>query len=114
MIKNSIVLVPFPFDDFSASKVRPAICLTSEIGNFGHIIIAFISSKIPDELIESDFVIELNSPLCKGTGLIQDSVIRLHKMVTIPKSLIKRKLGVIDKTVEVEIRKKIRQLFDCN
>ena len=70
MIKNSIVLVPFPFDDFSASKVRPAICLTSEIGNFGHIIIAFISSKIPDELIESDFVIELNSPLCKGTGLI--------------------------------------------
>ena len=114
MIKNSIVLVPFPFDDFSASKVRPAICLTSEIGNFGHIIIAFISSKIPDELIESDFVIGLNSPLCKGTGLIHDSVIRLHKMVTIPKSLIKRKLGVIDKTVEVEIRNKIRQLFDCN
>ena len=107
MIKNSIVLIPFPFDDFSTSKVRPALCLTSEIGNFDHIIIAFISSKIPDDLIESDFVIERNSPLCEGTGLTRDSVIRLHKIVTIPKSLIKRKLGVIDTSVEIEIRKKI-------
>lgn len=111
MIKNSIVLVPFPFDGFSNTKVGPALCLTSEIGKFDHIIIAFISSKIPDEPIESD---ELNSPLSKGTGLIRDSVISLHKMVTIPKSLIKRKLGMIDKTVRVEIRKKMRQLFDSD
>ncbi len=27
MIKHSIVLVPFPFDDFSSTKVRPAIGL---------------------------------------------------------------------------------------
>ena len=37
MIKHSIVLVPFPFDDFSTSKVRPALCLTTEIGQFNHI-----------------------------------------------------------------------------
>jgi len=43
MIKNSIVLVPFPFDDFSASKVRPALCLTSEIGQYDHVIIAILS-----------------------------------------------------------------------
>jgi mRNA interferase MazF len=46
MIKNSIVLVPFPFDDFSSSKVRPVICLTPEIGKFKHIIVAFISSNV--------------------------------------------------------------------
>jgi len=57
MIKNSIVLIPFPFDDFSYSKVRPAICLTSEIGEFNHVIIAFITSKIPVDLINSDLVI---------------------------------------------------------
>lgn len=50
MIKSSIVLVPFPFDDFSVSKVRPALCLTSEIGKYNHVIIAFISSKISDDL----------------------------------------------------------------
>lgn len=86
MIKNSIVLVPFPFDDFSDSKVRPAICLTSEIGSYNHVIIAFISSKIPQELIESDLIIPKQSINSIGTGLVVDSVIRLHKIVSIQKN----------------------------
>lgn len=112
MLKNSIVLVPFPFDDFSNSKVRPALCLTSEISKYGHVIIAFISSKIPDDLTDSDLVIKRNSDDWKGTGLTVDSVIRLHKMVTIQKSLIKRKLGRINRDTEKTIAKNIRQLFE--
>jgi mRNA interferase MazF len=112
MIKNSIVLVPFPFDDFSFSKVRPALCLTSEIGKHDHIIIAFISSKLPDDLIESDLIIRNQSRDSVGTGLTVDSVIRLHKILTIPKSLIKRKLGTINNTIQAEIEMKIKQLFN--
>ncbi|NOY51908.1 MAG: type II toxin-antitoxin system PemK/MazF family toxin [Chlorobi bacterium] len=111
MIKNSIVLVPFPFDDLSFSKIRPALCLTSEIGKYKHVIIAFISSKVPEELIESDFLIAKNTDSWTGTGLTVDSVIRLHKMVTIPKTLIKRKLGMINKNVEKTVAMKINQLF---
>jgi mRNA interferase MazF len=85
MTKNSIVLVPFPFDDFSASKVRPALCLTNEIGIYNHVIIAFISSIIPEDLIESDIILKKQSDNAIGTGLTIDSVIRLHKIVTIPK-----------------------------
>ena len=112
MIKNSIVLVPFPFDDLSASKVRPALCLTNTIGYHKHVIIAFISSRIPDDLLESDFVILKNSKNAKGTGLALDSVIRVHKMVTIPVSLIKRKLGEISEPVNLEISILIRLLFE--
>jgi mRNA interferase MazF len=112
MIKNSIVLVPFPFDDFSALKVRPALCLTNEIGNFDHVIVAFISSKIPEDLIGSDIFIKKQSQNSSGTGLTVDSVIRLHKIVAIPKGLIKRKLGTINKTIETETRNKISQLFE--
>ena len=112
MVKNSIVLVPFPFDDFSMSKVRPALCLTSENGKYDHVIIAFISSRIPDDLIESDLIIKKHSENSIGTGLSVDSVIRLHKMVTIPKSLIKRKLGDINSSIELEISEKIRKIFD--
>jgi len=112
MIKNSIVLVPFPFDDFSVSKVRPALCLTSEIGKHNHVIIAFITSKIPDDLVDSDILLRKQSENSFGTGLTVDSVIRLHKIVTIPKTLIKRKLGTINKSVEVEIKRKIAQMFD--
>ena len=111
MIKNTIVLVPFPFDDFSVSKVRPALWLTNEIGKYNHVIIAFISSKIPDDLIESDLILRKQSENSIGTGLTVDSVIRLHKIVTIPKSLIRRKLGTINKSVEADLRKKISHLF---
>jgi mRNA interferase MazF len=41
MIKYKIVLVPFPFDDFSDTKLRPALCLTDYIGNFNQNVIAF-------------------------------------------------------------------------
>jgi mRNA interferase MazF len=112
MIKNSVVLVPFPFDDFISSKVRPALCLTSEIGKFEHVIIAFISSRLPEDILESDLVIKKASSYWKGSGLSVDSVIRLHKLVTIPKSLIKRKLGTIDKSVEAEVKRRIANLFD--
>lgn len=112
MVKSSIVLVPFPFDDFSYSKVRPALCLTSEIGVHDHVIIAFISSKIPDELIDSDFIIRKNSDLWPGTGLTVDSVVRLHKIVTIPKTLIKRKLGRINAEAEKHIFEKIIHMFE--
>lgn len=112
MIKNSIVLVPFPFDDFSVSKVRPALCLTSEIGKYNHVIIAFITSKMPEDLTESDMILRIQSENSLGTGLTVDSVIRLHKIVTIPKSLIKRKLGSINKSVEVEIKRKITLMFE--
>ena len=109
--KNSIVLVPFPFDDFSVTKVRPALCLTETIGDYNHIIIAFISSKVPTELLESDLIIKKDSDNSFNTGLITDSVIRLHKIVTIPESLIARKLGVINKKLESKIEKKLKNLF---
>jgi hypothetical protein len=37
MTKGRIVLVPFPFDDVTASKVRPAVCLTDPIGRHRHV-----------------------------------------------------------------------------
>lgn len=111
MTKYKIVLVPFPFDDLSDTKVRPAICLTDSIGVFNHIIIAFISSKIPDTLLTSHFVISKTDKGFAPTGLSVNSVIRLNKMVTIPRGLIKRELGSIDRDMVLKVRLKINELF---
>ncbi len=51
MIKGKVVLVPFPFDDFSSTKVRPAICLTNPIGPHRHVVLAFISSQPPVDIL---------------------------------------------------------------
>lgn len=57
MMKDKIVLVPFPFDDLSSSKVRPAVCLTSEIQPYGHVVLAFITSQMQTNVSATDFVI---------------------------------------------------------
>jgi len=92
--------------------MRPALCLTSEIGKYSHIIIAFISSQIPNDLSDGDLILRMQSANAVGTGLTVDSVIRLHKIVTIPKSLIKRKLGSINGSVELEVKRKLKQIFE--
>lgn len=111
MIKYKIVLVPFPFDDLSDSKVRPAVCLTEPVGEFNHIIIAFISSKIPDTVLNSDLVVRKGDEGFTQTGLSVASVIRLHKMVTIPSYLIKRELGSLSESIIQKIKLKIKDLF---
>jgi len=37
MTRGKVVLVPFPFDNLSTTKVRPAVCLTDPIGPHRHI-----------------------------------------------------------------------------
>jgi mRNA interferase MazF len=39
--RGKIVLVPFPFDDLAAAKVRPALCLTDPVGAHNHVVLAF-------------------------------------------------------------------------
>ena len=75
MIKHKIVLVPFPFDDFRATKVRPAVCLTNEIGDFNHVIVTFISSQISPNQNISDLIIKKDDKDFSVTGLAVNSVI---------------------------------------
>ena len=49
MTKGKVVLVPFPFDDLSTLKVRPAVCLTDPFGPYRHVVPAFVTSRLPLE-----------------------------------------------------------------
>jgi len=69
MTKHKVVLVPFPFDNLSSSKVRPAVCLTDPIGPHNHVIPAFISSRVPENQLETDLILEESDPGFSATGL---------------------------------------------
>jgi len=69
MTRGRVVLVPFPFDDLSTAKVRPAVCLTDPIGPHRHVILAFITSRIPTDLLESDLVLDSSLTNFATTGL---------------------------------------------
>lgn len=107
-----VVLVPFPFDDPSATKVRPAICLTDAVGTYRHVILAFITSRINmDDLEATDVVLEPGQSGFAATGLRVPSTIRLHRLMTVSESLVLRELGELSPEMESEVDGKLRGLF---
>ena len=110
-MKYKIVLVPFPFDDLSAIKMRPAICLTNAISAYHHVVIAFITSQMQKANELSDILIPNTDPGFPQTGLAISSAIRLHRLVTIPISLIQRELGVLPFNFQQDVQQKLRLLF---
>lgn len=112
MTKGKIVLVPFPFDDLSASKVRPALCLTNPVGPYRHVIVAFITSQEPKDIFEADLVFKTNDPDFAATGLRVASVLRLHRLTTLPANLIQRELGDLSTSKQKQVAEKLSQLFE--
>lgn len=90
MKPSDIVLVHYPFTDFSDEKLRPALVLLPE-DEEGDYLLTFITSiSIPRS--------QFDYPLLAGKeiGLKKNSLVRLKKIMTIHKSLISGRIGTID------------------
>lgn len=111
MIKGKVVLVPFPFDDFSSTKVRPAVCLTNPIGPHRHVVLAFISSQVPVDILNSDLLLDSAKPDFSSTGLRVSSVLRLHRLMTVTTALFQRELGKLSPQMQAEVDSRLRKLF---
>ena len=109
--KYKVVLVPFPFDDLSATKVRPAICLTQPIGPHQHVVLAFITSREVKKPLDTDFVINNYDPDFAATGLKVTSTLRLHRMMTVTASFILRELGRVTPKMQKEVENRLQLLF---
>ncbi|MBA4397858.1 MAG: growth inhibitor PemK [Syntrophus sp. (in: bacteria)] len=111
MTKHKVVLVPFPFDDLSSTKVRPAVCLTDSIGVHKHTILAFITSRVPDQPLPSDLVISNTDENFPTTGLRVSSTLQLHRMITVTTGIILRELGELPEEMKVQVNKRLKALF---
>ncbi len=114
MTKGKIVLVPFPFDDLSTTKVRPALVLTNPVGEHRHIVLAFITSRIATDPVETDLVLDAESPEFKTTGLHVTSTLRLHRLMTVTTSLVQRELGELPSSLQVVLGRKLQRLFELS
>jgi mRNA interferase MazF len=111
-MRYRIVLVPFPFDDLSGRKVRPAACLTDPVGHHRHVVLAFITSAVPSMLESTDISLAPGTPEFAPTGLRVYSTLRLHRMVTVSTAIICRQLGVLAPNTQLKVQQRLRTLFD--
>jgi mRNA interferase MazF len=114
MTRYEIVLVPFPFDDLSSTKVRPAVCLTDPIGPYRHLVLAFITSRRATNPLPTDLIIDVSDAAFTSTGLRVSSTLQLHRLMTATTTLIRRVLGRLSPKMQSDVEDRLRILFDLN
>jgi len=100
---GEIVLLLFPFSDSSEGKRRPALVLF-DTGD-DDLVVARITSQIT----QTEFDVEILE--WQKAGLLVPSVVRVHKLATLEKSLVERKLGTLTPEDWSQARMRIRQFW---
>mgnify|MGYP001569164926 CR=1 FL=1 len=109
--QGDIVLLPFPFTDFSSFKQRPALVISSDDFNFSQndIVVVAISSHIPSKFGKNDFLIGKENP--EKFGLPKTSLIKLGKIITVDQRLVRKSIGKLPKNEFKKIVKKIQEIL---
>ena len=109
--QGDVVLIPFPFTDFSTFKQRPAVILSSNKFNTSQqdVIVAAVTSHIPQTVSENDYI--LNADELQSAGLPKTSLIKLDKIVTIDHRLIHKRLGTLPIHTLHKIIPQFQQIF---
>ena len=100
---GEVILLLFPFSDTAGSRRRPALVLL-DTGD-EDIIVARITSQIA----RSEFDVELTD--WQPAGLRLPSVVRVHKIATLEKALVERKLGILTPRDWAQVQARTQQLW---
>ena len=111
MRAGDICLAHFPFGGRVGSKLRPVLVLTPPTGPVPELLVAYVSSVIPPAALVTDLIADPSLPEYAATGLKVRSVVRLHKLATIHRSDIARRLGTISPATPNRVRGKLRLLL---
>jgi mRNA interferase MazF len=111
MRPGEIYLAAFPFGDVPGMKLRPVLLLTASLGSIPEVLVAYISSVIPAELLPSDLILDPARPEFRNSHLKVSSALRLHKLATIHCSSLVRRLGGIDPPEQAMVGARLRRLL---
>jgi len=93
MKRGDVVLVAWPFTDLTTAKVRPAIVVSSDDFNRGDDRILVAVSSNMSRWTSWDVPVRPSDAAFARTGLHVASSIQCGKLLTVSRSIIKRRLG---------------------
>lgn len=109
MNKWDIVLISYPFTDLQTKKVRPAIVISPnsyhQIGQDA--LFMFITSNTERQSPHDIFVSDTHQEFAK-TGLRKESAIRVSKIMTLSKSLVKKTIGAVGAQLSLNVEAQLR------
>ena len=108
MKTGDIILIPFPFAEYTNRKIRPSvlICLTKD--KYKDLVVAAISSVVPPRLNENDILINPD----EKNNLRAKSVIKVDRIVTVKAEDMIANIGELKKYDLAEFKRKFKKLID--
>ena len=103
-VKGDVVVVPFPFTDFSEYKRRPALVVTSLSGD--DVILCMITTRSKID----QYSVNLSSVDFSDGGIAEESIIRPNKLFTADSNRILSKKGSLIKNKIDEVVNRIIQI----
>lgn len=107
-MKGKIVLIPVPYTDLTAAKLRPALVIFE--GKQDLIVAAITTSLV--NATEFDVYISKKKPDFNKTGLKAPSVLKLTKISTVRKDLAEGELGDIQGNLRDEVNENLKRIFE--
>lgn len=110
--RGKIVLVPFPFTDLSAQKIRPAIIISNPTFLKENVIVVFVTSKKTKAHPKTLVAIKKTSRDFQKTGLKIDSTIRCDKIATLERTLVLGEIGFLSKPFMQRISTSLKSILN--
>jgi mRNA interferase MazF len=101
--RGDLLLLQFPYSGGGLSKLRPAM-VVFDVGDSDLLV-----ARVTTQLYKSSFDIAFAD--WKGAGLLAPSVVRLHKLATLEKASVRRKLGEIQAIDRAAVATALQQTF---
>ncbi len=108
MKTGSILLVPFPFAELTNRKVRPCVLICRTKDKYSDMVVAAISSVIPNQLTENEILLQPST----NNGLRKVSVIKVDRIVTMKSDDLIAHIGELDHSDLKDFRQKFKALVD--
>jgi mRNA interferase MazF len=105
---GSVLLVPFPFAELTHRKVRPCVLICQTKDKYSDLVIAAISSVVPDTLTENEILLH---PTVTN-GLRKTSVIKVDRIVTMKRDDLIAHIGDLNNSNLRIFKKKFKGLVD--
>lgn len=108
-MKGKIILIPVPYTDLTAAKLRPGLVIFEGRRD---LIVAAITTTMFNVFPEWDVYISTQDPEFYQTGLKAASVLKLTKISTVRKDLAEGEIGKIDGDLRDEVNQKMKRIFE--
>lgn len=106
-----LVSVTFPFtNDANKGKPRPGFVISPTFGKHQQVIVAYVTTQL-DEQLETDILLDPAEEYFSSTGLLEKSLIKLHRLGTFQPNVIKEGAGSLPDKIISELQEKLKKVF---